>query len=394
MEIYILTNKTNDFKTALNKIVKKLSNQPTIFFHDPKDEIVKYHYTPNKYYQKRINLTKVEITDFTNNEWLLVANVYHQDRIIEKINDTYYKHIPTHYGIDYTKCEHCGKSQSNRILSHIWYKPSTNEWLHIGSTCTQKVDGDAYIAKFFQRLKYYIQESGIGYCTDWGNEEQFYGGLPNNAYKECVHLAQLLPIVAEYRKQENGWRKTEYDDNGKRYGGSTDDILDMWHRATIQADETLYNEIATFVQNLDGEGDFIQTIKKGFEAEFVNLYEAFIPFFAHKMWEDSTKGSWKDQMANEGYGKGDKVSGLWQLTSYHTYIGKGYYDYGCRVHEYRFANEKGYLFELDTQGDLSKYLASGTHTEIGATYKFSATIKGHTEHHRVIHIGGRLSKVK
>ncbi len=394
MEIYILTSKRNEFEESLRKISTKLTHKPTIIFHEPKDMAVKYYTTPNKYSQYRLNLTKVEIDDFKNNEWLLVANVYHQDRIVEKINNDWYKHIPSHYGIDYTKCEHCGKSQSNRILSHIFYNPQTKEWIQIGSTCIQKVDGDNYLTKFFIRLKNYVLDKGFGYCDDWGNECAFYGGLPNNSYKLCVHLAQILPIIAEYRKEVNGWRKTTYDNQNRRVGGSVDDIKDLYSKATIQANENLFNEVATFVKNLDGNSDFIQTIKKGFDAEYINLHESFIAFFAHKMWEDETKGKWTDKMANEGYAIDNKVSGLWTITNHYTYIGNGYFNYGQTMQRYTFTNEKGYNFQFDTQADIAKYLMSGTHNEIGSIYKFGATIKGYTEHNKIIHIGGRLSKVK
>lgn len=395
MEIYILTNRTNEFKTAFNKLTKKLTNQPTIIFHEPKDMAVKYHYTPTKYHQETLNLTKVEIDNFQNNEWLLVANVYHQDKIVEKINNEWYKHIPSHYGVAYTKCEHCGKTQSNRVLSHIWYRPSTNEWLQIGSTCTQKVDGDAYLAKFFMQLKYYIQSNGIGYCSDWGNEGAFYGGLPNNEFKQTYHISMILPIIEEYRKEVNGWRKTTYDNQNRRVGGSTDDIKDMFGSTPHhQPNEQLFNEVATFVKNMDGESDFIKTIKEGFEAEYICLHETFIVFFAHKMWEDSTKESWRDRMVREGYGVGEKVSGLWKLTNYYTYKGDGYYNFGQTMLCYHFTNESGYDFVFDTQADIAKYLVSGTHNQEGATYKFGATIKRHTEHNKIIHIGGRLSKVK
>jgi hypothetical protein len=112
------------------------------------------------------------------------------------------------------------------------------------------------------------------------------------------------------------------------------------------------------------------------------------------MWEDETKGKWTDKMANEGYAIDNKVSGIWTITNHYTYIGNGYFNYGQTMQRYTFTNEKGYNFQFDTQANIAKYLMSGTHNEIGSIYKFSATIKGYTEHNKIIHIGGRLSKVK
>jgi hypothetical protein len=257
------------------------------------------------------------------------------------------------------------------------------------------VDGDSYLTKFFISLKNYVLDKGLGYCDDWRNECTFYGGLPDNSYKQTYHLSVILPIIEEYRKEVNGWRKTQYNDQNRRVGGSTDDIKDMFGSTPhLQPNERLFNEVATFVKNLDGESDFVKTIKEGFEAEYICLHETFIAFFAHKMWEDATKGKWTDRMANEGYAIGEKVSGLWRLTNYYTYKGDGYYNFGQTMLCYHFTNESGYDFVFDTQADITKYLVSGTHNEIGATYKFGATIKGYTEHNKIIHIGGRLSKVK
>ena len=127
MNFYILPVNRKQVENKLNAMVKHFTVKPTITFSEPKPiDCTRYIVEYGGSYCNRytLNLIEVNIYYVVANDWVLVATIYHRNGIVIKVSDEYFKNMPSEFGLNYTKCDYCGKSHISRTESHVVYNPN------------------------------------------------------------------------------------------------------------------------------------------------------------------------------------------------------------------------------------------------------------------------------
>jgi hypothetical protein len=156
MNFYILPANLKKVENRLNAMVKHFAVKPTITFSQPKPvDCTKHIIAYGGAYGHRytIDLIEVNIDYVVANEWVLVASIYHNEGIMSKVSDEYFKNMPEEFGLNYTKCDYCGKSHMSRIESHVVYNPNTDKWMQVGTACVNKMLNDGkYLSSFIFKV--------------------------------------------------------------------------------------------------------------------------------------------------------------------------------------------------------------------------------------------------
>ena len=142
MTFYIIPAYKTSVENAINKLIASLSVKPTVNYSDVitkeiTDEVIDHNVKKSEKYF--LDVIEITIDDLKLDDWVLVASVYHKEGIISKVSNEYFKFIPNQFGLNYTKCDHCGKVHSGRNESNIIYNPITNDWKQIGTACINKI---------------------------------------------------------------------------------------------------------------------------------------------------------------------------------------------------------------------------------------------------------------
>lgn len=302
MTFYIIPSYKTSVEKAINKLIETLSVKPTVNYSgvitkEITDEVIDHNVKKSEKYF--LDVIEITIDDLKLDDWVLVASVYHKEGIISKVSNEYFKFIPNKFGLNYTKCDHCGKVHSGRNESNIIYNPITNDWKQIGTACINKIFTDGkYLSRFMVKLINVIQKNGG--CSGSNYTTWIKSYKETNNIIQAVNINYLIPIITEYRKNHKQWVKTHYED-GYKVLGSTHHLKDMYYdNNEYTPDQNYNNKIFDFVKNLEAKTDFIADIKESFEAEYVNLYEISKVFFAVKMYEDQfDQADFKEILANE-----------------------------------------------------------------------------------------------
>ena len=393
MTFYILPAYKTSVEKAINKLIATLSVKPTVNYSDIitkeiTDEVIDHNIKKSEKYF--LDVIEITIDDLKLDDWVLVASVYHKEGIISKVSNEYFKFIPNQFGLNYTKCDHCGKVHSGRNESNIIYNPITNDWKQIGTACINKIFTDGkYLSRFMVKLINVIQKNGGCSGSNYTTWVKSY--KETNNIIQAVNINYLIPIITEYRKNHKQWVKTHYED-GYKVLGSTYHLKDMYYdNNEYTPDQKYNNKIFDFVKNLEAKTDFITDIKESFEAEYVNLYEISKVFFAVKMYEDQfDQADFKEILANKNIVKNDKITITGKIIE-SRFIDNDEDDYGWNPYslsytEYYIKDETTGLTFMTKASNIKKYNIGND------TYKFVSTISGVSYKDNFIYLKGRLSK--
>lgn len=283
IEFYLLPDMVDEFKKAFNRLTKRLTNPPIYEIGEVEKILTTkaFVFEGDVTWKKSfLNLQKVLITNIHMEGWDVVATIYHQENVIKMINKKLFKHIPPQFGLNYTHCDHCGRNESRRKISHIIHKDG--EWRQIGSACFNALfEQGKQLTKFATEIHEVICLVGC-----YSGAEESDGApyrIPTHYHMEAIPIANAIECVANYRKNYPTWVKTTYIGR-ERVGGTNDILQDEWSWSYGEFDK--FADIDKFVKELP-ENEFNDKIKEAFECGYIPKCEMFIAFFAHKMWEDA-----------------------------------------------------------------------------------------------------------
>lgn len=407
MNFYITPSNRKVVANKIEKITKYFVKKPVVTFSDVKDvEIVDVHILNDmcggkfsKYSRYTVPLIEVNIDYVVSNDWVLVATVYHRNNIITKVSDAYFKHIPAEFGLDYRKCDSCGKFHGSRTESHIVYNPIENKWMQIGTACVNKVLADGkYLSSFMVKLGHVIDMTGSCYCDDisFGS---WCRGCGSKLVRQAIHINQIIPVITEYRKEKPNWIKVTYmsDDWGRdvKVPGSTDHLSDMIYSDTTYEPDYEYNaKVFEFVKNLEPKSEFVEEIKKTFEAEYINVYEVAKVFFGVKMYEDSLiEDDFTPAVEKAGIVQGERYNVTGHIA--YTQFVDNYDEYSyyaapwerLSYTEYYIKDEKSGLLFMTKSDTIKRYYVND---EVG--YSFMATVSFPSVKKKIVYTRGRLAK--
>jgi len=310
MKVYITPDKVESFQKKIWNMTKHLAVRPKIEFFEPKLMKQITHTIVNNgwgYYgdgsggykrtAKMLNVVEVTIDDIGEGDWVLVADVFYREGIVRMVSGKYFKDIPSHLGLGYTKCDYCGKTHGDRIEGHIIYNVKTGEWKQIGTACANKMfEVDKYMGCFTVQLCRCVEEKWGGCC-----DEMLFGewvkSQPDHYFQDTIAIDWLIPAVVGYRKDcSELWQKSEYDRSCRNKLPGTTDFLNTYFNENedkLSIDEGYNAKVKEFVKGLP-ESEFNNGIKETFEFGYCSRFEVFKVFFAVKMYEDSlTMGDWE-----------------------------------------------------------------------------------------------------
>jgi len=402
MNFYILPANLQKVQNKLNAMVKHFTVKPTVTFSHPKPvdctkHIIAYGEFAGVYYNRyTVNLIEVNIDYVVANDWVLVASIHHDNGIVSKVSDEYFKHMPREFGLNYTKCDYCGKTHKSRLESHVVYNPNTDKWMQVGTACVNKMLNDGkYLSSFIYKVNKIIKEYDGCYSENLG---VWCGGKSINIFSQAFNINALIPVVVEYRKTQQNWVKVCYEQTpygSEKVPGSTDHIKAMLGNIKEYPIDEQYNKtIFDFVKNLPGTTTFVKEIKQAFEAEYINLYEVSKVFFAIKMYDDSIKvDTFTPAVKANGieYGVKYNVTGKIEYTQLVENCGDedGYLPYWAPTQytEYYIRDTKSGLLFMVKSDTIKKFYVND---KIG--YSFMVNVGCVSNRKEIIYTKGCLSK--
>lgn len=393
MEVFIWPNQVEFFRHKVALMSKHLPRMPKIEFSEP-FWAKQYINTIDRDYEGRkvlnrtrnqIQVVKVTIEEIKSEGWILVADIRHKEGITGMVSSKYFSQIPKKFGLDYKVCDYCGKSHSNRTLSHIIYNENTGEWKQIGSTCVSKMFGNDYLNQFVIQMNKVVDLAKGCYCGD--DFDNWLSSAPDHSWQIAYKVEDILPFVFEYRKQINSnWEKVYWDDNNERVPGTTDKLWDFYasRKDEIKENPVLYCQVLDYVNNLESS-EFNDSIKDSFRDGYILWKEVFKVFFAVKMYEDSlTEGDWQEKTKDFEYGKPILLKNVEFVSS--EYFWDDYYRTGS--YDVTFKNADGIVF-------LKSFSSTNAYEKFknaDGTYTFSCPCGRIDNRRRQVILKGRCSK--
>lgn len=393
MNIYILPDKVEPFMKKVNRMIAHLENKPVIKVSEPFRQKITQVTTINKGWDGRtrecyyLDLVEIEIEDVCQDNWTIVASVFHDEGIVEMMDKDLFKSMPKCYGTQYTTCDYCGRKESRRKHSFVICNMVTGEWKQVGSSCVNKMfNNGKYLANFAIQI-YQLVNINFGCC----DLDMICGGgwsAPDNYYKQAIDLHDMVYCVCDWRDAGNTrWQKPVYSKYGKEDEGTTfylNEYFDGWEKKG-KNDGEFYAKVAEFVNGLDSEAsEFNANIKRAFEAEFIARHEVYIAFFAVKMYLDSLQLPFVERAAQEGFVKGESCyieAKMIGMDVEYGYYGK-VWSIGIRDLRTGFLIIK----ESSTSSIFDKF------TDENGVIRFKSTVGYINERKELIKLSGRLSK--
>lgn len=416
MKFYVLASQRAEVEKTLNKMVKHLTNKPTITFGEVESKVKRERVdlkgedgVTTHEYKYIVDVISVSIEDLAVREWRLVASVFFYENLVTMGDSELFKQMPKCFGLEYKKCDFCGSTRSNRKESHVLFNTLTGEWVQVGSECVNKViDGAKKLSKFVCDLyEYFLVKCG---GCEWGG----FGGwsAPDHSRQEAVQIDYAVSLCRFYRENHSKeWKKSEWDDVNRVRIGGTNDALIGWHeRATLglpearfDVDMDLYQKVAAYVDGLKGgydtdwygqsEPNFNQRIKDAFAAEYIRIGDIYLAYFALKGYEDSlTSGDFEAALKANDIAKGIKYTFEGTLLKIDEV--EGYDDWTGReriFYEAVFIDSKSglkFVKEISYPAIINPY------KQEDGSYRFNCNIKYIAYKKRLVGLGGRLSKAK
>ena len=383
MKFYIFPSQKETFDKKFQKIAKFLKVPPTVTYSEPMTKVKTTIYNGFEYHKKvRNTLEVIEVNiDLAEDNWILVATVYFSEGRIALINQEHFQDIPAHLGLGYKKCDACGHSHSNRLVSHIFYNTDTKEWKQVGSECAKMVFGTA-LDKFITRL-YEVIEVCFGVLDP--DKEGSWAKIPNHYFQEALHADTLLTITRQYRREKNPiWKKTAYDAYNNKIPGTTDFLNAYFNENAekVDVDTEFASAVREFVKTLP-EGDFNDKIRQSLGCDYIPRHSVFTAFFAVKLYEESLDNGWKDAHETHTIDEYYDLIGA-QLLS-HTFVND---IYGCYYLCKFLCNGIIYSKTISALNSLDKYKKED------GTFSFSAKVYRFEERQHEVKLGGRLRLIK
>lgn len=405
MEFYISPENRPEVERKLSKMFKHLDVKPIITFSNVqkliKQTVVVYGWYDACKYADKIEAIKVEIEDVETSDWVLVATVDYQHERMLICDAERFKNIPEQYGLEYTKCDHCGSTHKNRIESHILFNVRTLKWMQVGSTCINKmINGGKYLNGLMIKLYEVIQ--ACGGCDGDG----WYGGWwrpSSNFCQSAVHIVEAMMICKQYMENHGDtWHKAEYDAGYKVAEGTNDFLMDELAEERngnlqVAVDKDFVEKIIEYWKNIEYgqvgyEKSLSQKIKDAFENEFITAAEMYLAWFAIMNYKNSiTAASFEERIKELGIEKGVEFNFSGNLETINTY----------ETVDFRGYDVIGYtaIFKDDATGltfskDISYPSVIDKFIDKDGKYKFSATVKFIAYKRQYVGFGGRLRKAK
>lgn len=360
----------------------------------------------DKYLIDVINVT-VTIADMIKfNGWSLQATVHHREDIVDLIDVEV--SIPAKYGVNFTTCEHCYHSHSNRVTSFV-VKHDNGDYKQVGSTCVDKFLGinPNQLHKLSAQLVFVLKEFNF----DEDGEEKCFGGRDmgwvqkRKAYdfREILQLAfvtlsnnDFLYIKKETRQSDSYPYETYRTNEGESTVEKMEEILYSDDYIAHRIDEDYFGELICFLTKMtvenpighDGEESFKQKIKNLQDATMIRGIDIWQAVWAiliyRKAQESASKG-------NDFIGKVGEKSVI-----------------ECKIVDFKegygnFGDWQLFIMEDKDGNSINKWGALGNQyiveqpneSYIGTTIRATAMIKAHdTRDSRNTTILGRLSKAK
>lgn len=402
MTVYITPDKVEEFQKKFNNMVRHFEKQPKVEFSEPKmvDQIT-YTIINNGwgYYgdgrgghkrtKKVINVIEVTIDEIGQGDWILVADVFYKEGVIKMVSNEHFKNIPIQFGLEYSKCDYCGKIHSNRNKAHIIYNVKTGEWKHIGTSCANKMfEVGKYMSSFTIQL-YKLVEEKFGGCCDEMLFKSWISSQPDHYFQDTLAIDWVIPVVVDYRKNVSTlWEKSSYDYEAHcKVPGTTDFLNEHFNKISdlVNVDENYNKRIKDFIQNLP-EGEFNNSIKSSFECEYLQRFEIFKVFFAVKMYEDSlTVETWEGIKKKYPIGECVEIKNGQAQQWTENY---GFYGLSWLL---VVKDENGQMF---CKSVSNQYTFMDKFCNDEGKYNFSAKVTGFDDRRRVVILGGTAKKIK
>lgn len=394
MTFYILPENLNDVTKKLDNMMKHLTKKPIITISEPKPVETTMHMVDRdsksvNRYRSFVNLIEISVEHVMVNDWLFVATIDHKYKIVTKLSNEYFTMIPSKYGIDYIKCDHCGKSHSHRTESHIVYNPTTNEWMQVGTACVNKMFNEGkYISKFAYELNKIIDLCG---CADDSESlGSWFRAMPDKRFNISINIDNIIPVVNEYFKSNPKWIKTYWDGDVK-FPGSTSAIVNLWwNNQDMEINHDFNNEIKNFVKNLGNDTEFITNLKAEFESGYINMYNVHYVYYAIKMYNDFLNApDFIKAIADYNITVYEKFAISGKLIDKKEYVNIDQYSFNYMetVTEYYIKDDRTGLTFV-TKANINKYEIADK------TYAFAGNVSCISKGKQLVYFRGRLSKVK
>ena len=413
MEFYISPDDREKCEKKLSRLFKGFNQKPNVTYSEVQ-KVVKTEATV--YYggdsedngidinHYKIDAIQVTIEDFQMNEWRLVASVFYREGFVTICDKQLYKDIPSQYGLEYKKCDHCGGNHGSRKEAHILYNTVQNKWMQVGSSCVSKLIPDGkYLATIAVKL-HEVFEVYIGGC----DEAEWHGGgwMPKSHFTQMAIPFKTAIMAAKlYRdeKPENKkWVKPEYDRGVKVVAGTNDFLIGFLtaERENIILDEEYIKTIYSYLETLesgidyDGQPDFNAKMKSGMSDEYIAIGEIYLAFFAIKGYEDSlAKKDFEEILKNyTEIEKGKKYDFVGELVEIETVEATDWYTGEDTIQLVAVLKDSNN--GLTFKKDISHRDVLLPYKDENDIYRFTCTIKYIAYKNRYIGFGGRCSKTK
>ena len=405
MNFYISPDKQQELEKKLERMFKHLEVKPIVTMSGVqqvvKDVITDYGIEGYSRKRYKINAIYVQIEDIKTQDWVLVATVDYRNGRILMGDSRYFKIIPEQYGLQYTKCDHCGGIHSNRIESHILFNPATMEWMQVGSSCINKMlNGGKYLNGLMVKLQEVID--ACGGCGD----DEWHGGYwrPSNKYLvEAISFEEAIGVCNDFmiEKNTNIWVKPVYEGSIKVSEGTNSALIDYFcekrNSNSINIDKNLIDSIKNYFNGIEyGEVDYEknlnQKIKDAFEDEFITLHDMYLAWFAIMGYKNSIDtAGFENHVKSLGIEKGQEFNFCGELVETfavevedYTYYGGTHIEYDC----YFMDDNTGIKFkkQVSSRDVIEKY------KQENGKYMFTGTVKYISTRRQFVCFGGRLKK--
>ena len=405
MEFFIHPNDKNALEKKLNKMFTKLETKPKVEYSEVQTITTK-HTTDfgrdgEQTIKSLVKAIKVTIDGLDIHEWQVVAEVDYYGGMLLMCNHQLFKSIPSQYGLNYKKCDHCG-GMRERKTSFIMHNKNTNEWCQVGSSCVNKmVNGGKYLADVIIEIHTYVKFTLDG-CMD---ADMFYGGwnAPQSWRKKAVSYVEAIQLCKNIYDKKGGefeWAKGYYDKHNVFHGGTNEWLIgEMENADGLKVDEKYIHNVMECVMSLDCTSDFNKQMQDAFTNEYIELGQMFLPFFAMKSYEDSIKRKkFNEDITKMNVHSGDKLAIVCELV--HHQLVEMYDSFSGRnvqVIVVKFKDENGVEYKKTlTSGSLyaiDKYKVNkDDELKDGTMFRFNANVKRVDFRKVEIILGGRLSK--
>ena len=335
MIIWIEPDKREDFIKKVVRASRHLETPIKMTWGEPEYKTAKLVINTNdgdswgqQVYKSKVYVQKCEMDNITSGDWVMVADIFFNEQVVAMVNSRYYKDMPEKYGLNYNKCDHCGKVHNGRTRAHVIYNTKTGEWKQIGTSCGKQVFKGGDIASFIVKLYEVVTDYG---CMDedfdgWCGRKQ-----KDHSFLSAYNVDLVVSAVQRYRAEvEKDWVKRDgyrgtygfivtEEGTGARFwrffGEHIDEIKANDNseycakvRACVAAlEEDSYDAQDPYNGTVYHEGGFKSGIKRAYEDGFILERDLYKVYFGVKMYEDSlTAGDWDNLM--KGIVVGEKIT--------------------------------------------------------------------------------------